>query len=384
MLNSLPMLPRGQVCAHIFLTFDLGLIARYYFSDQMLRVISLVKELAVELSFSGDLAPLLCESTVVAKYKVFMLAFFAYSVGRVVRLHQSTPCSVGQAVPPPNFCSELLCAMALLNASLDCMSTWCNSVVPVRGGGHAVDDGDDDSGCRYLTTIHDIVHADASCEVQSISQAFPGEQSHTGATGSNSLKSLLCEIVLPLVLNLSTAYGSGVPTTARNATGFLQTLSSSSVSAGTAVVNILHVLFKNCTSVYFAQQCSTHGNSSEAMTGRGSDRLLPVYSLCEMSTAVISSLVSIWELFLGIPSYSFLALASSWGSSGQRSVDATFLADARARLLGGDQCCNMLWSDKGSVYGNASPLLVALIEMTVFSCEKQSVRAYSVHYSLKA
>ena len=346
-------------------------------SDQMLRAISLVKELAVELSFSGELAPLSCQSTVVAKYKIIMLAFFAYAAGRVVRLRSNSQSQVEQALPSPGFRSELLCDISLLNASLDCMLTWCSSVVPTRGSGSVAGDDTVESGCRYLTTVHDIAHADATGEVIVISRLFPDKHSDRDTMGSNSMKSLLCEIVLPLVLHVGSTFGAAAWATDESSLAFQQSLYLTCVSAGTAVVNILHILFKSCTSKYFIQQCGAYGNGSEMLSGQASDR-----SLCEMSIAVISSLVSIWEFFLGITSHSFLVLASSWGSSrmvDDRGSTETFLTDARTRLLGGHSSCNMLWSEKGHGFGSASPFLIALIEMTVFVCEKQSVRTSIVY-----
>lgn len=346
-------------------------------AEKSIRAISLLKEVAVEISLystgSGD-----SSADVIVKYRNLMLGFTVAAGSRCMYLHRSVQ-SVQGALHPPH-CNEIISSMSVLSASLECLLTWCDSVLSVATSGADIIAMDEEDGIRnrQLTTAADILEADARSEVHSVAHHLSAATAYCDIIDSVTVSSMLCEVLLPLVIGISSCCSGRQCEPAVATASWESTLYSLAASSAEHITSLLLCLFKPWTGRYLLDQ--SQKISSTAATGDAAAiaALAEVYGICHMGTIMVSSLAVFWESMLGIQARCFVKMASVWSLQGAGVSEKDFYAQVVTHLLGRDLHCRLLWSDQ-AVFSEThfkipSPFLISLIELTIFICEKQSVR----------
>jgi hypothetical protein len=366
-------------------------------TDKCLRVISLLKEMAVEISISGNCVTEFYRPAVILKYKSVMLAFLAFSSCRAVQLHSMLAQPTCQGPLPPQHCTEIIASLSLLHASLDSLLAWGTCMVPTSVAGRqaameaGVEDGDmdlneeDEYDSTPMLVIQDIIAADSGPDVGNIMKYLAGSSGGCGESVSVSVSVLLSEVLLPLIFEIGRAYSSRSIEAADSKAAFGYSLSDLCASCGCALSSLLQGLLRPLSPAFYIAE------HSACLKAAGSDslsvqRLSELKRLCLVNTAIVSGVAAYWEALLGVSLRALLGMAAQWGLAGTQAGGAAggsgFLAEAHARLLSNEFCYNLLWGDRYSTgvssepsFGVSSPLLISLVELTVFVCEKQSVRA---------
>lgn len=361
-----------------------------FFLDAMLRVIGLLKEVAIELCASANNRNLSFSPTVVTKFRYFVLSILVNASCRCAHL-QSALDDAGRAMLHSAQCSELISSLSLLDASLDCLLSWSSGVI-----GFSVEDDqeidEDENGdrisYRHLTTIRDIVDADENPTIITILNHLSAPIVYQDILGRISVSSLLCEKLLPLVMNFGTACSRQFCVDTNSTFAFVSSISDKCESSAEKIADALQFLFKSFTADALLQQSLKVSGSSDSVSQQ---KLAGIKELCRRSTEMVSSLAAFWEVFIGVRSWEFVNSLTSWSMqdhfgdymNNPAAADPVlgFLFKVHSRLQSDDFCCNLLWREKyrstmenSYEFSHPSAFLVSLVELTIFVCEKQSVK----------
>ena len=340
-------------------------------ADKTLRVLTLLKEIAVEISLSGYKIKKCYNTAVVLKYKSLVIAFSVVIICSVEQVHSHLTASRQNGPIPQTQCEGFISCLSVLRECLDCLASWCTCNVSIyldtedKPISLAVDDREIH---EPALTASDIIRTESAPEMIELLRYLCGFSHFYVASvpiSSLSLTMLFSAKILPLILDIGHIYNNVLVCPQETTSAFMSSVLSLSSECGNIIATILLTLSRPLTSSYFIRE-SSNCHSTEAG--------VVLSKLCVFSVNIIAAVVSAWESVLRTPLISFVMTITN-----QEEISLNMLLRSIRSHLLENQYSPMLWTEKftdssGYSFGLPSPFLISLVEFTIFLCEKQHVR----------
>lgn len=341
-------------------------------ADKLLGI-RILSEVAAELSDESSVVS--NGSSVICRYRSLVLGLYADTSFRLLHFYNSSRLQPYVPVRDASLREEFSNLLFMLNQSLECINAWLPVLISSDRPQMSADiDGSDmetshlegADGLEELLSISHFLEADRNSDVLLVVQSLNGSKlSISEMFGGVSISQNLCEHLLPSLIDSYRIYLE-----THNSDCALYQLCTSTI---TASANVLVSLFRR-----------TSGRM--IMNEMGNDHLQALQT-CNAALSAVAAVSTCWELIFGITIEDFLKITCKWAlhstmpPSAEKAVSETsFLVDVRKRLLVDQNYGPLLWRDKyfsaeapDCNFGVPSPFLIALTEMTVHICEKQSV-----------